>query len=177
MVAFVIIWLASIVAAIALGVRTPRWLIWRLFLFVPLFGEIALFSPLGGFSSNQLPSGVQPLNIWIWVAIVLVYGVILYGPSAIVLGGLGWIVVDKILASFKISNAMLILSVTFVAAAVGGCFWILYDAVVYQRLPSVTSGWLMVSVVGGAAGGFIVGYYASKRIRCPGVETAASSPA
>jgi hypothetical protein len=128
------------------------WLIWRLFLFVPLFAEVALFSPLGNAGSNQLPAGVRPMNILIWGAIVLVYGVIFYGPSAVALGGLGWMIVRRTLLPLRVSKITFIALGTLTGAVVGGCFEIIY------RLVAVWT-WVSASIAGGAAGGIIVGWY------------------
>jgi hypothetical protein len=40
--ALVFVWVVSIAAAILVGLRTPSWLNWRLFVFVPLFADFAL---------------------------------------------------------------------------------------------------------------------------------------
>lgn len=173
MLTFTIIWVLSIVAAIAVSIRTPWWLIWRLFLIIPLAAEIVLFSPLGNAGKDQLPQGVQPLNIWIWAAIVFVYGVIFYGPSAIALGGLGWILSKQSLAVVAKSKSVTIVSATLIGTIVGGAFWIAYEIAVYKR--DLTDVWFIASVVGGAAGGFLVGYYGMKNRPSGGLTTDATS--
>jgi hypothetical protein len=167
MLAFAVVWIVSIAAAIAVGSRLTWWLIWRLLLFVPLFAEIIFFSPLGSAGRVNLAPGVQPLNSFISGAIFLVYGVIFFGPSAILLGGLGLMAVRATLLPLTVSKVSFVLLGTLAGAIVGGCFHFVYEILVYQRLQiSVDGGnyvWLAASVVGGAAGGFIVGYYATKR--------------
>src|SRR5579863_5432920 len=87
--AFTITWLASVVAAVVVGNRIPWWLTWRLFLFVPLSGEIALWSPLTKLERPiTLPMLGEP-STWCWIIVFYFYGLIQYGPIAIVLGGLG----------------------------------------------------------------------------------------
>jgi len=165
--AFTVVWIVSIAAAIAVGSRLTWWLIWRLLLFVPLLAEIVFFSPLGSAGRLELAPGVQPVNSLISGAIILVYGVILFGPSAIALGGLGWMAVRATLLPLRVSKVSFILLGTLAGAIVGGCFDFVYDMVVFRRFPLSPDGrsypWLVASAVGGAAGGFIVGYYASKR--------------
>jgi hypothetical protein len=151
-----------------------------LLLFVPLFAEIVLLDTAG---RVELAPGVQPLNNFIWGAIVLVYGMIFFGPSAIVLGGLGWMAVRATLLPLRVSKVSFILLGTLAGAIAGGCFDFVYDMVVFERLPIAVDGrnypWLVASAAGGAAGGFIVGYYASKNgdipmkatIAAPAVQT------
>ena len=123
------------------------------------------FSPLGTAGRVELAPGVQPLNSFIWGAILLVYGIFFFGPSAIVLGGLAWMAVRATLLPLRVSKVSFILLGTLAGAIVGGCFDFVYDTVVFERLPIAVAWpgpWLAASVAGGAAGGFIVGYYASK---------------
>ena len=147
-------------------------------LFVPLFAEIVL---LGAAARVELAAGVQPVNSLISGAIILVYGVILFGPSAIALGGLGWMAVRATLLPLRVSKVSFILLGTLVGAIVGGCFDFVYDVVVFRRFPISPDGrsypWLVASAVGGAAGGFIVGYYASKSDGIGRPEMVVGSPA
>lgn len=161
---FGIIWIISLAAALAIGSRIQWGLSWRLLLAVPFAAEVALFSPLGDAAANQLPSGVQPMNIWLWGAIVLVNGIIFYGPSAVVLGGLGWLIVKAWILPLKLSKTSFILLGVIAGALAGGCFEIISRFVIFLELgnPTAVRTWLTASVAGGAAGGFIVAYYATK---------------
>ena len=155
------VWVASIVAAIAVGTRTPSWLTWRLFLFVPLFGYIALLL-IYNLTGTETP-GLTPLRILLFGAIYFVFGMILVGPSAIVLGGLGWMLVEAKLLALKIPKIASIAIATLVGTMAGGCLRILYDELVFQRLPDLKTPASMAFFVGGATGGFLIGYYAAKQ--------------
>ena len=156
------VWVASIVAAIAVGTRTPSWLTWRLFLFVPLFADIALLG-LADTGSSQLAPGVQPVNILLLGAICFVFGMIILGPSAIVLGGLGWMLVEAKLLALNIPKIASIAIATLVGTMAGGCLRILYDELIFQRLPDLKTPASTAFFVGGATGGFLIGYYAAKQ--------------
>ena len=84
---FILMWIFSIVAAIVVGLRIPSWLIWRLCLFVPLFGVLAMSCCYGKSGGPITLTMLTDPNTWFWTAVFFVYGVILFGPSAIVLGG------------------------------------------------------------------------------------------
>jgi hypothetical protein len=88
--------------------------------------------------------------------------------------------VDSKLLALNVTRATFIVGGVLAGAIVGGFFDIVYDIAVFQRLAIPTDGrnqaWLVASVVGGAAGGFIVGYYASRRGYNAGPAIAAGRP-
>ncbi|MBF6570937.1 MAG: hypothetical protein IVW54_18895 [Candidatus Binataceae bacterium] len=172
MFAFLIVWLASIAASIAIGLRTPNWLIWRLFLFVPLFGDIIIS---GGYGNSGSPITIRMLTepyTWFWFGVFLVYGVILFGPSAVVLGGLGWKLIEAKPIAASLPKSIIMASGVLFGSIVGGCYRVLYEVAVYQRLPLLMAvhnqAWLVASIVGGAAGGFIVGFFAATKSHSDG---------
>jgi hypothetical protein len=160
---FAIIWVISLAAALAIGSRIPWGLSWRVLLAVPFAAEVALFSPLGNAAANQLPSGVQPMNIWLWGAIVLVNGIVFYGPSAVVLGGLGWLIVKAWILPLNLSKTSFLLLGVIAGALAGGCFEVIFRFAIFLELGNSTAvqTWVTASVAGGAAGGFMVAYYAA----------------
>jgi hypothetical protein len=166
MFAFTIIWLVSVVAAIAIGTRIHWWLTWRLFFFVPLFGEIALLSPLANLERPlTLPMLSEP-GTWGWIIVFYVYGMIQYGPIAVVLGGLGSSIIETKLSEMTISKSIFIFVAMLVGAGVGGSFQIVYGVLLGLRLHTIvwirSGGWVLASIVGGATAGLIVAYYSAK---------------
>jgi hypothetical protein len=101
------------------------------------------------------------------------------GPSAIVLGGLGWMAVRATLLPLRVPKITFILLGTLTGAVVGGCFEIIYRFAADLGLenPVAVWTWVIASVAGGAAGGFIVGYYASKSVGTGRPEMVAGGPA
>jgi len=84
------------------------------------------------------------------------------------------------LLPLRVSKVSFTLLGTLAGAIAGGCFYFVYDTVVFERLPiaAAWSGpWLAAFVAGGATGGFIVGYYASKNGCAGGKEMVAGGPA
>jgi len=164
LLAFVLVWIGSIAAAIAVGSRLQWWLIWRLLLFVPLVGEIALFGFFGNSGKNIVPHMLADPYKWTWFGIFFVYGVILYGPSAIALGGLGWLIVKARALPLKVSNSSFVLLGTLAGGVIGALFQIAYRILADLGLHNVGAVWTwgFASIFGGAAGGFIVGHYGTK---------------
>jgi hypothetical protein len=102
-------------------------------------------------------------NTWVWVAVYFIYGVIFFGPSASVLGGIGWFVVSATLLPLRVSNVSFLLLGTLSGDLVGACFEVIYRFAVDIPAQNFAAEWTWIggSVAGDAAGGFIVAYYAA----------------
>jgi hypothetical protein len=104
-----------------------------------------------------------------WMPIVLIYGIVLEGPWAVLIGELGWVVIRKASLPGDYSFRSLLIAGAIAGAAIGGCYQIITFAVNRWMLyvaspPYAWAGvWLAASVGAGAFGGALVAYYSLEK--------------
>jgi hypothetical protein len=161
----VLAYMVSLVGAIFISVITPSWLVWRLMLLVPLAGEVVIFG-CGLYGSE--PIGWSQVGaVLIYAVIGLILGIILVGPAAIVLGGLGWMFVRAKILRLNLPDNTSFLIGSLTGGVVGcGVHIFTYAALFHQW-----RGWadgdarfvFAACAVGGAVGGSLIGLYATKQ--------------
>ena len=167
-------WTLGLLGAIILTFMGSRRLAWRLFFFVPLAGELVLVlyrapDPKLSFSVALLAEPV----FWAGIVTMYIYGLVMFGGWAVLLGELGWIVVSSASLSSRISQQILAPAAAVTGGFVGYIDLISWHAFAQAYFPSIqvwlsafqqfwSDGFSIAGLAGGALGGILVAYHSAK---------------
>jgi hypothetical protein len=134
---------------------------WRLFLIVPMAGEVAIcIDPQIGVRMSPLPIFVIPM--------LYVVGLALFGPQATILGEFGWLVARRTKLPERCSLSTLVLAATAAGGVFGAGYQIATAQILHRLFPELFlqpkwhGVWPAAYAAGGAVGGLLVAYYAVK---------------